>query len=501
MLKSSNQSQQRAPNKLWSNLFIPLLLFALGFLIFYPALFNFFCADDFIWIKTTRDIFEKQDFTSSDSFAFVRGRPVLNFVFFFLYQIFKLNPFGYHLLSIILHILNVWLLFRLLSFFTDKLILRFTGSLIFLVHFIHEETIFWISSLSTLLCCSFYLTGLLLFLSWRSNGKKWMLYFLSLVFCLLALFSREEAISFPFLILLILLFNFPPVQKLNKLKLLKLSSPFFLCLGFYLIFRFLTLPLGTMNHSYRIDLLILLKNVGYFLVNLVFPYRLLFDLIGYNKLDQLQIYYAGLRYHWLVIPLILLLLYIFFKFFYHHLRKKNVILNCGLVFLSLSTLPYLFLNGNGQRFLYFPLLGFSLICIYFISSISNWFALKGKIYSQRFVYSLLIVIFLLNFIIIRKRSQWWKEAGLVVRNVIQQIETLVPHARQSELYILSLPHRLHGAYIFLTGFEEAVAIYYPKVEGKIKYLGKLTSEELEELSKKLTTDQLYTFDNHKLRKL
>ena len=497
MLESTYQTHQIAPNKLRSNLLIFLLLFALGFLVFYPALFNFFCADDFIWIKTTQDIFDKYDFTSSDSFAFVRGRPVLNFVFLFLYQIFKLNPFGYHLLSIILHILNTLLLFRLLSFLTDKVILRFTGSLIFLVHFVHEETIFWISSLSTLLCCSFYLIALLLFLNWRSNGKKRMLYLWSLLFSLLALFSREEAIIFPLLILLILLFNFPPVQKLSKLKSIKFSSPYFLCLGFYLLFRILTLPLGTMNHSYRIGPLILLKNAGYFLVNLLFPYRFIFDLLGYNRLDQLQIHYAGLHYHWLVLPVLVLLIFIFFRFISHHLRKKNAIFSCGVVFLSLSTLPYLFLNGNGQRFLYFPVIGFSMICIYFISSISDWLALKGKTLIQRFIYSFLILYFLTNSIIIRERGHWWKEAGLAVGNLVQQIKTLVPQAQQSELYVLSLPHRVHGAYILLTGFEEAVAIYYPQVQGKIKYLGKLSPDEIKSLSIK----NPYTFKDGRFEKL
>lgn len=497
MLKSSNQFQLRAPDKLWSNLLISLLFFALGFLVFYPALSNFFCADDFIWIKTTRDILIKQDFSSSDSFFLVRGRPVLNLVFFFLYQLFQLKPLGYHLLSIILHILNALLLFRLLSFLTDRLILRFAGSLIFLVHFIHEETIFWISSLSTLLCCSFYLIALLLFLNWRSHKKTPSFYILSLLFCILALFSREEAVTFPLLILLMLLFNFPHVQKLSILKSIKLSSPFFSCLGFYLVFRILTLPLGTMNHSYRIDPLVLLKNTGYFMVNLVFPYRFLFDLIGYNKLDQLQIYYAGLRQHWLAIPLLLLLLFIIFKFIYHYLLKNDVIFNCGLTFLLLSTLPYLFLNGNGQRFLYFPLLGFSVICIYFISFIWDRLRLKGKFFSQRFVYSLLILIFFLNFIIIRERSYWWKEAGLTACNVVQQTQTLVPQAQKSELRILSLPHRVHGAYIFLTGFEEAVSIYYPEVEGKIRYLGKLSPDEI----KRLKIENLYTFKDGKFGKL
>ena len=491
------QSQRRPVQKHRATLLIFLLLCTSGFLVFYPALFNFFCADDFMWIKTTNDIFTRNDLTSSDSFALLRGRPVLNLVFFFLYQFSHLKPFSYHLLSIILHIFNALLIFRLLSFVTDRITLRFAGSLIFLVHFIHEETLFWISSLSSLLCCTFYLSGLLFFLKWRSNRRKWILYPLSLSFCLLALFSREDAITFPLLIFLIVLFDFPPVQRLNKLKVLKISSPFFISSGFYLLLRASTLPLAVINHSYKANLIIPFKNIGYFLVNLIFPYRFLFDFIGYHRLEKLQIYYQSLTPHWLTIPLFLALLFFLFKVFSHYLKKKDKMLNSGLAFVLLSILPYLFLNGNGQRFLYFPVIGFSVLSVYFISSIASQLASKRQFRVQNFVYSLMIVIFLLNFIIIRQRSHWWREAGLTAESTIQQIETLVPSAQESELYFINLPTRIHGAYIFLNGFEEAISLYYPEIEGKIKHLGKIDPAKLDEPESR----NLYTFKNGKLVKL
>lgn len=491
------QHKQRSTRKRLITLLISLLFCFLGFIIFYPALFNFFCADDFIWIRTTNDIFTKHDFTSSDHFALSRGRPVQNLVFFLLYQLFQLKPFGYHLLSLILHVFNVLLLFRLLSFLTDKTILRFTGSLIFLVHFVHEETLFWISSLANLLCCSFYLAGLFLFLNWRLNRKKWVLYLLSLMFFILALFSREDAITFPLLIFLIVLFDFPPVQKLNKLMALKISSPFFLSIVFYFLFRTLTLPLSVIGYRIRIDPLIPFKNIGYFLVNLVFPYRFLFDFVGYHKLELLQIYYQAFDLRWLAIPFLLVLFFFLFKILSDYVKERAVLFKVGLTFLLLSILPYLFLHGNGQRFLYFPLLGFSVLSTHFIFSISNRLALKKQSQVRKFIYLFMIVFFLLNFAIIRERSHWWREAGLTARSVVQQIQPLLPAAQESELYFVNLPSRIHGAYIFLTGFEEAVSVLYPEIEGKIKYLGRLNPDEI----KKLSIKNLYTIKDGKIDKL
>lgn len=497
MPEFSSQIRPGPKPKVRRNLAVFLLLTSLGFLAFYPALFNFFCADDFIWIRSTNDLFVNHDLTSSDHFVLTRGRPAVNLIFLFLYQLFGLKPFGYHLLSILLHVLNAVLLFQLLSFLTHKTWLRLVASLVFLVHFVHEESLFWISSNSVLLCCSFYLTALLLFLKWRANRGSAVLYVCSLFFLMLALFSREDAITFPLLVLLVLLFDFPPVQKLNRINAFKISGPFFLLTGFYLLFRFLTLPPDLISHGLKITPAIPFKNMAYFSVNLVFPYRFLFDFIGYDKLERLQLYYHAFDLRWLSIPVLLVLFFLLLKLISHYIRRGHILFNTGLVLLSLSIVPYLFLDGNGQRFLYFPLLGFSLVCAHFICSISEQLAGKRLRPARALVYLFVIVVFFLNFTIIRERSNWWKEAGLTTSNVVRQTQILVPQAQQSELGILSLPHRVHGAYIFLTGFEEAVAIYYPEVEGKIKYLGRLDPGEIE----RLKIENLYTLTHGKFEKL
>lgn len=193
----------------------------------------------------------------------------------------------------------------------------------------------------------------------------------------------------------------------------------------------------------------------------------------------------------------MVLFFSFFKVSSHYFKKGDKTLNSGLVFLLLSILPYLFLNGNGQRFLYFPVIGFSMISIYFISSIANRLASKGQSRAQKFIYSFIVIIFLLNFVIIRERSHWWKEAGLTAKSVIQQIRTLASSAQESELYFVNLPSRIHGAYIFLTGFEEAVSVYYPEIEGKIKYLGRIDPNTIEEV----TSENLHTIKDRKIAKL
>ena len=324
-----------------------------------------------------------------------------------------------------------------------------------------------------------------------------MLYVCSLFFFMLALFSREDAVTFPLLVCLVLLFDFPPVQKLNRINAFKISGPFFLLTGLYLVFRLLTLPPNLISHSLKLNPTIPFKNMAYFFVNLVFPYRFLFDFIGYDKLEKLQLYYHTLDLRWLSIPFILALLFFLFKFLSRRVKKGDRLFNAGIVLLFLSILPYLFLDGNGQRFLYFPLLGFSLIGAYFICSISDQLARKGQRRAKAFVYLFVTVIFFLNFTLIRERSNWWKQAGITSKSIIEQVEPLVDLAETSDLYFVNLPSRIHGAYIFLNGFEEAASMFYPQTRGRIKYLGGLDPHEMEGLR----LENLYSIKHGKLEKL
>jgi hypothetical protein len=237
-----------------------------------------------------------------------------------------------------------------------------------------------------------------------------------------------------------------------------------------------------------------IKNIAYFGISFLFPVRLFFDLIGFrvhsyfNNIIQLR-----LNNLWVI--LILLIISLLFLWLILPLwRKKISGFKLGLVFVLLGILPYLLVNGNGQRFLYFPLLGFSLVLASLLLYLSN--ILKNI----KIINLLLILIVIFNGLIIYERSSWWRKAGVVCKEVINQTgEVVSSFPAGSEIYFANLPQRMNGAYTFHIGFEEAIALFHPQVEVKVNDLGQLDAEELENL--KNSSKEVYVYQNKRFEKL
>jgi Flp pilus assembly protein TadD len=120
-------------------------------------------------------------------------RPLRTMGWAGLYGIFGLNPFGFHLLNLLLHLGCSVLVFKLAT--TAGLSLRgalFAGAL-FAVHPVHTEAVTWVSSFADVLSTFFYLLATITFLQGR---RGWRFAAVFVIFPL-ALFSKEMAITWP----------------------------------------------------------------------------------------------------------------------------------------------------------------------------------------------------------------------------------------------------------------------------------------------------------------
>ena len=102
-----------------------------------------------------------------------------------------LNPFGYHLTSILLHLVNIILVFKLGRILLRNITAAALGALLFAIHPFQPETVTCIASRSDLTLTFFILTGLFLL----RQGSL----FLGLMCGLGALFSKESGLLFPLL--------------------------------------------------------------------------------------------------------------------------------------------------------------------------------------------------------------------------------------------------------------------------------------------------------------
>ncbi|MDO8602961.1 MAG: tetratricopeptide repeat protein [Candidatus Omnitrophota bacterium] len=129
-------------------------------------------------------------------------RPIQLLSFMADYRIWKLNPFGYHLTSLLLHIFNSALVYLIVFAISLSPYMAFiTGSLFGIAPAI-SGIVFYIPARSDLLMALFLFLSVWFLIKYRQKGKG-MLYVLSIVSFVLSLLCKEMAMMLPLLLLLI----------------------------------------------------------------------------------------------------------------------------------------------------------------------------------------------------------------------------------------------------------------------------------------------------------
>jgi hypothetical protein len=131
-------------------------------------------------------------------------RPLATLSYYLTYAIAGLNPFFYHLLSVILHMVNVVLVYLLFNLILKHRFAALIAGLLFACHPALTEAVDCISYNEDLLAAVFFLLAFLFYLKSSTHNLRSssMNYGLSLFFFLLGLLSKEMAITLPAIILL-----------------------------------------------------------------------------------------------------------------------------------------------------------------------------------------------------------------------------------------------------------------------------------------------------------
>ena len=143
------------------------------------------------------------------------------------FVLWGMNPAGYHLTNLVLHVLNAVLFFfliieflRLTSVVTTDIdmlgikVSALIGALFFAIHPLRVETVSWISTRGDLLCGIFYLLTIIAYVRMSDkkstiDRRKWFL--LSMLFYMFSLLSRAWGITLP---LVLLILDFYPLRRL-----------------------------------------------------------------------------------------------------------------------------------------------------------------------------------------------------------------------------------------------------------------------------------------------
>ena len=136
-------------------------------------------------------------------------QPVRNLAFALTYQFSLLDPFGYHLVNLLLYLVAVGLAYRVLEVLVEygsgeessKKLIPWVGAAIFAFHPLHVEAVAWIVGNKDLLVTVFFLAAFLSYEKYTRPPRKIRYYWLAYFFFLLALGSKPTAAAFPLVIL------------------------------------------------------------------------------------------------------------------------------------------------------------------------------------------------------------------------------------------------------------------------------------------------------------
>jgi len=146
--------------------------------------------------------------------------PLVYTTFRFEHKLWGLNPLGYHIVNLSLHIANSLLLWLLV--FRLGIPAAWLAAAIFALHPVQVESAAWITERKNVLMTFFLFLSLLTWFRFiegpLQSGRRWGIYALSLLLYAIALFSKTTACTLPAALVLILWFKRIRLDKKRRLE-------------------------------------------------------------------------------------------------------------------------------------------------------------------------------------------------------------------------------------------------------------------------------------------
>ncbi len=358
------------------------VLFAgLGISIYFSSLGNGFVFDDNLYIIQNPMIKNLDFLALKDIFlSFYKWDylPLTHLSLSIDYLMFGLNPMGYRITNISLHILNACLIYRLFFvILANKKLALWTG-ILFLIHPVNIESVAWVSERKNVLSLFFLLFA---FIKYLQNKRIYSIFWFSLA-CL----SKSTAIVLP-LLLILYDFCFKP-KEFIKIIFDKWA---------YALISICIAGVTILSHSQGKTLRAHPENNPLFSLYSMVPVfkeywlKLAFPI-------NLNIWYQNLIYKSITEISGSVIFTIGFLFILFILRKSNLAIFFGLSWFCISLLPVSHLvplpQMQADRFLYIPSIGALLVFSYFIDYLSKYFGEKKYLSLNLSLLISLYIIFL-----------------------------------------------------------------------------------------------------------
>lgn len=193
-----------------------VFLAALVLVLYWPVFgYDFIALDDNLYVvenpNLQKGITKEGLGWATTTFHTTNWHPLTWLSYLADYELFGLNPAGYHLSNLILHLLNTLLLFILMRRMTGEIWKGAAVATLFAVHPLNIESVVWIAERKNLLSTLFWILTLLAYVRYVEK-PGWKRYSWILVCFILGLMAKPMLVTLPFVLLLL---DYWPLQRLS----------------------------------------------------------------------------------------------------------------------------------------------------------------------------------------------------------------------------------------------------------------------------------------------
>lgn len=351
--------------------------------------------------------------------------PLNQLLYSVIYSYFGYSPNVFHLFSLIIHLLNVCLVYLVVyTILSDsKTIplkqaetLSMITTLFFATHPLQVESIAWISASKIVLSSFFYLCATYLFILYiRSRSKRY--YAATIILYCCSYMSKENVLTFPlWTAMLCLMYKIPASSRFfwtTNLPLFALTLLFGLHLIIYVANYTSLMTIETYNAGQRITL------CSYSLIRYVLLWMLPF---GLNWMHSFPVPFGNALPSWMsVCPyVILIILTLSWRWV-----RKPIIMYSLLFFLFhlLFVIHLLVLPRSAviaERYMYLPIIGLNMILAYLLSSCMT------KECTYKIGRPLLFVLAVLCIIFTFHRTGQWTDSKTLRKGDLKEVKTKEP---------------------------------------------------------------------------
>jgi tetratricopeptide (TPR) repeat protein len=364
----------------WGELLLPMfIIIAVSLAVYSNILGNGFAYDDNYqllgnpWIKDAKFI---PEIFSNNVWGF-RGeitnyyRPMMYVIYLLTYYLFGIAPWGFHLVSVVLHAGSSVLVFMIARILFSEykshskyLSISLMAAALFAVHPIHTEAVDWVSCVPELSYSFFCMLSLYLYL--RSENRFNTSYYLSVVAFFVGTLCKEPAITLPGLLIACdLLLNKKKPELMFILKryaLFALAASAYLCIRFYALGASIDARQHGEYSHYGNSFIIFVT----YIKKLILPINLK---LFYSFKPAQSLFEASAFTSILITALIVALFYVAYK-------KDRLVFFCLLI-IVVPLLPCLYtpaITGSSvqaERYLYLPSAGFCMLVSLLVSRLAG----------------------------------------------------------------------------------------------------------------------------------